>query len=161
VRPIASLDQLSPDEFADAIRPLFEAAAPLASALYEGRPYSSYAALVAAAESLAQRMSVDDQVAVLAAHPRIGANPASLSAHSAREQGSDEPRWVYQQLADLNATYEARFGFRFVVFVNKRPKSAIVEVLKDRLGNSREDELATGLRDMFVIARDRLCSLST
>jgi len=160
VQPIGSLDQLSRDEFAESIRPLFEAAAPLATALYARRPFASYAGLIDAAESLARSMTFDDQAAVLAAHPRIGANATSLSTLSAREQGSDDSPWVYQQLTELNDAYEARFGFRFVVFVNKRPKSAIVEVLKKRLGNSRAEELDTGLRDMFLIARDRYAALT-
>ena len=32
----------------------------------------------------------------------------------------------------LNAEYEERFGFRFVVFVNRRPKSEILDVLRER-----------------------------
>jgi 2-oxo-4-hydroxy-4-carboxy--5-ureidoimidazoline (OHCU) decarboxylase len=63
------------------------------------------------------------------------------------------------QLAELNRAYEARFGFRFVVFVNRRPKSAIVDVLKTRLGRSREAEMETALGDMMAIARDRLPTL--
>jgi 2-oxo-4-hydroxy-4-carboxy--5-ureidoimidazoline (OHCU) decarboxylase len=104
---------------------------------------------------------VTDQVAVLSAHPRIGADPATLSAFSSREQGAEEPRWVYDQLAQLNTEYEARFGLRFVVFVNRRPKAEILTVLMQRLNNSREDELRTGLREMFLIARDRYAAFKS
>ena len=61
-------------------------------------------------------------------------------------------------VAELNEAYEQRFGFRFVVFVNKRAKAEIVNVLRRRLGNNREQELRSGLRDMFLIARDRYAS---
>jgi hypothetical protein len=44
--------------------------------------------------------------------------------------------------------------------VNKRPRSALVEVLRGRLQNSRDTELRTALRDMFLIARDRLNSIA-
>jgi OHCU decarboxylase len=169
VRPIASVNdqQLSPQDFADSIRPLFEAAAPLAEALYSGRPFSSYAALIDRAEALASAMSRNDQVTVLSAHPRIGANPSEVSALSYREQGyaaeagadAAELRRTYARLEALNREYEERFGFRFVVFVNKRPKAEIVEVLEARLHNPPEDELHIGLRDMFRIARDRLAGL--
>ena len=37
---------------------------------------------------------------------------------------------VLAELARLNAEYEARHGFRFVVFVNRRPKAEILEVLQ-------------------------------
>jgi 2-oxo-4-hydroxy-4-carboxy-5-ureidoimidazoline decarboxylase len=83
---------------------------------------------------------------------------------SYREQGytgaSPAEHGVDARLAELNAAYEQKFGFRFVVFVNKRPRAEIVKVLEGRLYNDRGAELATGRREMFLIARDRLCSLS-
>jgi OHCU decarboxylase len=170
VRSIASLNDvaLSRDEFAEGIRPLFEAAAPLAEALYAARPFASYAALIDRAESLANAMPRDQQVTVLSAHPRIGADPAAVSALSYREQGYSaeagtdpvELRETYARVETLNREYEERFGFRFVVFVNRRPKTEIMKVLESRLRNSEPSERATGLREMFLIARDRLATLS-
>jgi 2-oxo-4-hydroxy-4-carboxy-5-ureidoimidazoline decarboxylase len=106
------------------------------------------------------------QIDLVNAHPRIGENPAVVRAQSAlsfREQGydresglpTDERERVQAALAELNLAYEDRFGFRFVVFVNQRPKSEIVEVMRERLHNSRADELETALRELFAIARDR------
>jgi len=169
VRPIESVNEseVTRDEFAEALRPLFEAAEPLAEALYAARPFVSYDELIDSAESLATRMSFEDQVSVLAAHPRIGAPPATVSALSYKEQGyaseaaaDAEIQRVYAELDRLNREYEERFGFRFVVFVNRRPKSEIVGVLNERLRNPRKEELATSLREMFRIARDRLWSLT-
>lgn len=158
------LNGLSRDAFATALRPLFEAAAPLADALYAKRPFGSCAALIDAAEALASEMPLDQQAEVLAAHPRIGADPETVSAISHAEQGyfseagteRAELQRVYARLAELNRAYEERFGFRFVVFVNRRPKAAIIPILEQRLGRSPADELQTGLRNMFAIARDRL-----
>ena len=58
---------------------------------------------------------------------------SDLSPASAREQGDDAAPAVLAELAELNRAYEERFGFRFVVFVNRRPRSAIVPVLRERL----------------------------
>ena len=96
----------------------------------------------------------EQQVALLNAHPRIGATQA-LSTASAQEQGTDGDAAVLEELAELNAAYEAKFGFRFVVFVNGRPRSAIVPVLRKRLQRSREQERATGLDELVAIACDR------
>jgi OHCU decarboxylase len=161
--PVERLNVCGPQDFAEGIRPLFEVA-PLAEALYARRPFASYEQLIDTAENLALSMPDGDQVAVLAAHPRIGANAATMSAASYAEQGyaaeadlsAAELERVYAELAQLNELYEQRFGFRFVVFVNGRPKAAILQVLRDRLQRSRDEELASGLRDMFCIARDRL-----
>jgi 2-oxo-4-hydroxy-4-carboxy-5-ureidoimidazoline decarboxylase len=156
---IADLNELHGDDFATALKPLFEAAGPLAEALYATRPFGSYAELIERAEAIASTLPDAQQVEVVNAHPRIGEHPARISAHSFKEQGYDRPTGedptVLAALAELNAAYEERFGFRFVVFVNKRPKSEILSVLRHRMTNSREAELRTGLRDMFLIARDR------
>lgn len=164
---IEDLNRSSESQFGLALRPLFEAAPSLLRALYVRRPFTSYEHVIDAAESVASFMSPEDQRNLLSAHPRIGANPAEISALSHREQGYDaeaslqraELERVYARLEELNRQYEEHFGFRFVVFVNKRPKSQIVEVLEERLNNAPDAELRSGLRDMFLIARDRLASL--
>jgi 2-oxo-4-hydroxy-4-carboxy--5-ureidoimidazoline (OHCU) decarboxylase len=94
-----------------------------------------------------------DRVEALAHHPRIGA--PNLGGRSAAEQGADADPEVLAELAELNATYEERFGFRFVVFVNRRPRAEIVPVLRERLGRTREEELETGCDELVAIAVDR------
>ena len=49
------------------------------------------------------------------------------------------------ELARLNAEYEARHGFRFVVFVNRRPKAVILEILRVRIDNPTDEELETAV----------------
>ena len=164
--PIAEVNNLPESQFADALRPLFEAAAPLADALYVARPFGSYEELLDTAERLAAQLPRDDQIEVVNAHPRIGANPTAVSEQSYREQGYEAERALaaaevsatYARLQELNDEYERRFGFRFVVFVNRRPKGAIVEVLEERMKRSPDQELATALREMMQIARDRLAT---
>ena len=78
-----------------------------------------------------------------------------LSTRSAAEQGEDADPCLLVDLATLNTAYEAKFGFRFVVFVNRRSKADILEVLRERLERSREEELDTGCRELVAIARDR------
>jgi 2-oxo-4-hydroxy-4-carboxy--5-ureidoimidazoline (OHCU) decarboxylase len=96
-----------------------------------------------------------DRVEALAHHPRIGER--RLSGRSAVEQGEpghEDPE-VLSDLAELNAAYEERFGFRFVVFVNRRPRAEIVPVLRERLGRTRAEELETGCDELVAIALDR------
>jgi len=97
-------------------------------------------------------LSEEEKIATVNAHPRIGEDPARLSRLSLAEQGADQ----VPELERLNADYESRFGFRFVVFVNGRPKSEILKVLRQRLGNDRNQELETGLRAVVDIAASRL-----
>ena len=96
----------------------------------------------------------EDKVAALNAHPAIGQR-AGVSARSAAEQGTDADPAVLDELARLNTAYEDRFGFRFVVFVDRRPKAEILDVLRERIENTPEEELDTGCRELAAIARDR------
>jgi 2-oxo-4-hydroxy-4-carboxy--5-ureidoimidazoline (OHCU) decarboxylase len=106
-------------------------------------------------------MTEDERIAVLNAHPRIGADPASLSALSRREQGGGADTATSRDLAALNDEYERRFGFRFVVFVDGRSKAEIVPVFRERLRRTREDELATGIDEFLAITRDRLMRVTS
>jgi 2-oxo-4-hydroxy-4-carboxy--5-ureidoimidazoline (OHCU) decarboxylase len=136
--------QLSADELAE---------------LFEGR--SRFVELLAQREDpLGHALDVVDQLSeeekheVLDAHPAIG-QKKKLSKHSKAEQGADYHPAVIAELMRLNTEYEARHGFRFVVFVNRRPKTEILEVLKRRIDNPTDEELGTALHELVAIAVDR------
>lgn len=139
----------------------FERAGPLVARLRaEGEgPFASDAEALARARDILDQMSEADQIAVINAHPRIGADPRQVSAESFREQGYDRdttPPEVYLRLARLNEEYEQKFGFRFVIFVNRRSKEAIVPVLEARLRGTRDEERRTALDEIMAIAKDRM-----
>ena len=106
------------------------------------------------AREILHSLSDEEKLEALNAHPAIGARE-ELSARSAAEQGPDSDPAVLAELARLNAEYERRFGFRFVVFVNRQPKAEILEVLRERIERTREQELDTALGALVAIARDR------
>ena len=133
----------------------FERAPLLAEGVGEGDAET----LIRRARDIIAAMAEAQQIAVLNAHPPIGSTTA-LSARSSAEQRASEPadRATLDALVRLNAEYERRFGFRFVVFVAGRSRADIVPVLRARLERSRADELATGIEEFLAIARDRLIS---
>ena len=105
------------------------------------------------AEQVFAELTEQEQREALNAHPPIGAR--NLSQRSATEQGSGGHPAVLTELAYLNQVYEEKFGFRFVIFVDGRPKSDILKVLQQRLERTPEEELETGLHELVAIARDR------
>jgi len=135
--------QLSADELAE----LFEGRTRLVD-LLAAREHP----LDSAPEAIAE-LSEAEKLEALNAHPAIGAR--DLSARSAEEQGLDADPVVQTELAYLNQVYEEKFGFRFVVFVDRRPKLEILEELRSRLERTREEELETALSELVAIARDR------
>jgi 2-oxo-4-hydroxy-4-carboxy--5-ureidoimidazoline (OHCU) decarboxylase len=98
-------------------------------------------------------LTEDEKLEALDAHPAIGAK--KLSDRSAAEQGSDDDPETLAELDRLNRNYEQRFGFRFVIFVNRRPKKEIVPILRERLEHSRDEELDTAVQELVAIAEDR------
>ena len=98
-------------------------------------------------------LSERDKLEALNAHPAIGA--ARLSPRSATEQGGDSDPVILTELAYLNQVYEEKFGFRFVVFVNRRSKAEILGVLRERLERTREEELDAAVEELVAIAEDR------
>jgi 2-oxo-4-hydroxy-4-carboxy-5-ureidoimidazoline decarboxylase len=126
--------------------------------LFEGR--TRLVALLAqredpleAAPEVISELSEREKLEALNAHPAIGSR--DLSKRSAEEQGADADPVILTELAYLNQVYEEKFGFRFVVFVDRRPKAEILEVLRERLERTREEELETALEELVAIARDR------
>jgi 2-oxo-4-hydroxy-4-carboxy--5-ureidoimidazoline (OHCU) decarboxylase len=106
-----------------------------------------------AAPDVISELNEAEKLEALNAHPAIGSR--DLSERSAEEQGTDADPVILTELSYLNQVYEEKFGFRFVVFVNRRPKAEILEVLRERLERSRDEELETALEELVAIARDR------
>lgn len=129
-----------------------EGSTPLAEKVRARGPVTSAAQLVDQMRAVLPTLSEQEKIATLNAHPRIGENPQRLSARSLQEQGGE----ALPELEHLNDEYERRFGFRFVVFVNRRSKREIIEVLRRRLERTRAQELDEGLRAIVDIAADRL-----
>lgn len=157
---VEELNALDTDGFVAALAPLFEGGEPLLRRLADERPFEDEDALFGAARATARGMPDAEQVELLNAHPRIGADPATVSAMSQREQGYDEPpvegqEWVAHELEALNEAYEGLFGFRYVIFVAGRPRADIIPLLESAVRAGRDEELRRGVDDVVFIARDR------
>jgi 2-oxo-4-hydroxy-4-carboxy--5-ureidoimidazoline (OHCU) decarboxylase len=126
--------------------------------LFEGRTtlverLAAHEDPLGSARDVIAALSEEEKLEALNAHPAIGAR--KLSARSEAEQGVDGDPETLAELERLNREYEDRFGFRFVVFVNRRPKRELVPVLQERLQRSREEELNTAVEELVAIAEDR------
>jgi 2-oxo-4-hydroxy-4-carboxy--5-ureidoimidazoline (OHCU) decarboxylase len=114
------------------------------------------------------------QIELVDAHPRLGAPPESVSAMSFVEQGYDreaaanladeavrERDRVAAELDRLNHEYEARFGFRYCVFVAGRSRAELLPGLEAALHEERDSELHRALDAVVDIAADRRHKVST
>ncbi len=155
--------------FVARVGPLFEGAPRFLARLAAAGPFGSDEAMLEQALATALAMPEAEQLELIDAHPRLGAPPGSVSALSFVEQGYDreaadgaaeaERARVAAELARLNDAYEARFGFRYCVFVAGRPRAALLPEMERALGRARGDELSRALRDVVALARDRVRGL--
>jgi adenine deaminase len=105
--------------------------------------------------------SEEEQLALIRAHPDLGEKVGVLTEHSQAEQaglGLDRlPPDEYERFMATNAAYRERFGIPFVVCVREHGSPAsILANAESRLGNAREQEIATALGEIAKIARLRL-----
>ncbi len=165
---IAELDALDEEACRAALSPLFEGAPAFLARLCADRPFGTEARLFERARDIAQAMPESEQIALIDAHPRLGAPPASVSASSFVEQGYDrepgagaghceesERARLAQALDRLNVAYEARFGFRYCVFVAGRSRAELLPGFEAALDADRDAEIARALDAVVDIARDR------
>ena len=155
--PAYELDDVDPAAFTDAVAPLFEGAAAFLGRLAEDRPFGSWERLFERARAIAHALPERDRIELVDAHPRLGAAQASVSAMSHLEQGYNLPaaaaeRETRARLDTLNAAYEARFGFRYCVFVAGRPLAQLVPELEAALDADRNAELDRALDAVVDIA---------
>jgi len=164
-RSVAEIDALPPDECVTALAPLFEGAPRFLARLCAARPLSDAGQLFDVARRIARAMPADEQIELIDAHPRLGAPPGSVSAASFVEQGYDraaaegavtaEGARLAAELERLNAAYEARFGFRYCVFVAGRSRAALVPEYEAALSADPATERARALEAIVDIAADR------
>ena len=149
---------------------LFEGAPRFLDRLAAAGPFDTDDELFATARRIAHAMPEADQVELIDAHPRLGAPPGTVSALSYHEQGYDRGAGtaddalvdVAAELERLNAAYEARFGFRYCVFVAGRPRAALLPGFAAALRPDvdREAELHRALDAVVDIAIDRQRTLT-
>ncbi len=164
-RSVAEIDALTADGCVAALAPLFEGAPRFLSRLCAARPFADADGLFESARRIAHALPIDEQVELIDAHPRLGAPAGSVSAASFAEQGYDresdddastaDRALLAAELERLNTAYEARFGFRYCVFVAGRPRAALVPEFEAALSADPASERARALDAVVDIAADR------
>jgi OHCU decarboxylase len=160
---LAHLNEASEDEFVAALDGIFEHSPWVAARAVAYRPFASRAQLIDCLHSVVQAASVEEQIALIRAHPKLGARggaPTILTSASQREQRragldacTDEE---YSQLLRLNEEYLARFGFPFILAVRGHDPRSIIAACSQRLHNDAMREHQTALEQIGLIAGFRL-----
>jgi OHCU decarboxylase len=138
---------------------VFERSPWIAERAWARKPFRSVDELHAEMTAQIDAASLDEKLALLQAHPDLGARMKMSDASTSEQAGAgldDLTHEEFERLRALNAAYRDRFGFPFLYAVKGSTKHDILRALEARLRSSRDQELAEALRQVARIARFRL-----
>ena len=166
-----TLDQLNAAPAAEAeqmLDGLYEHTPWIAAEALRARPFKSLAQLKHAMAEVLARGTTEQHLALIRAHPELAGKAMvakTLTAESTNEQGKagltectpDE----FARIQQLNADYNARFGFPFILAVRGPRgtglnKQQIIDTFARRLANHPDFERAEALCNIHRIAEIRL-----
>ncbi|MCA1323078.1 allantoate amidohydrolase [Herbaspirillum sp. alder98] len=169
-----TLDQLNTADataFATALHGIYEHSPWIPQRAAAQRPFATLTALKLALQKVVVSATRDEQLGLVRAHPEL-AGKADIAGELTAESTGEQARAglnmctpdEFATLQRLNADYNARFGFPFILAV-KGPtgqglaRSQIIATFTRRLKNQPEDELREALRQIGRIAEMRINDL--
>ena len=165
---IEQLNAATPAEFVALLDGTYEHSPWIAERAAALRPFASLAGLKHALVTVVRDAGTEPQLALIRAHPELAGKAMvskTLTAESTNEQGraglTDCTPEEFARLQQLNADYNARFGFPFILAV-RGPRGLgldrheIIATFARRLGNPVDFEREECLRNIHRIAEIRL-----
>ena len=165
---LQQLNAASAAEAAVMLDGLYEHSPWIAQAALAERPFASLAHLQHAMVKVVEQAGLEAQRSLIRAHPELAGKAMlskTLTAESTHEQGkaglTDCTAAELAQIQTLNADYNAKFGFPFILAVRGPrgtglAKQAIIDTFARRLRHSVEYELGECLRNIHRIVEIRL-----
>jgi len=164
-----TLDELNESDtarFIATLADIFEHSPWVAEGVVASRPFASVDDLHAAMCAVLAAAGAEAQMRLIRAHPQLAGKAAvrgELTAASTSEQrGAGLDQCTPEEFAEitrLNAEYERRFQFPFIVAVKGHTRTNIIANMRSRIDNTREQEVAEALRQIERIAGFRLAAL--
>ncbi|MFG2776860.1 2-oxo-4-hydroxy-4-carboxy-5-ureidoimidazoline decarboxylase [Streptomyces prunicolor] len=128
--------------------------------LLDARPYVTAEDLYSTSDAAMAELTAVDLAEAMAGHPPIG-RPKPGDPTSAREQrgmaGASED--LKSEMLDLNLAYQERFGHVFLICATGRTGEQMRDAVKERIGNSPEQEREIVRTELGKINRIRLARI--
>ena len=158
------VNNLSPEDFAGRFGFLFEHSPWVAEEAAAHRPFETLGGMQAALARALFFATDVQKLAVFRAHPRLADKAAikeGLTKESTSEQASAGLDSLtpeeFARFGELNAAYDARFGFPFIVAVRAAGgKTGVLKAMTERLSNSDIQEQRNALDEVVKIVGLRL-----
>ena len=165
---LAALNAADRAAFVALLEGIYEHSAWIAERAHAQAPFKSLVHLKQALADVVRQASEAEQLGLIRAHPELAGKAMvskTLTAESTHEQGraglTDCTPQEFERLQQLNADYNAKFGFPFILAVRGPrglglPRSEIIATFARRLQHHPDFERAECLRNIHRIAEIRL-----
>jgi OHCU decarboxylase len=156
---IEAVNELDQQAFVETFGAIFEASPHIALDAWARGPFADRAALIEAFDRAAAELSDEDALALLRAHPVLGARGpmAQASQDELASAGlSDVEQERRERLRVDNARYAERFGFPFIIAVRGLGVDDIAAALATRIDGSPDAERVTAMLQVRKIGALRL-----
>jgi OHCU decarboxylase len=138
-----------------------------ARAMTDARPFDDTGSLLLEAERIWHGLEAGEWLEAFAAHPKIGAKKAApAQAERSAEWSKGEQAGmdattdtVREDLAEANRAYEERHGHIYIVCATGRSAGEMLDICRQRLGNTAEIELSIAAEEQRKITGIRLRKL--
>ncbi|HEY8608981.1 MAG TPA: allantoate amidohydrolase [Noviherbaspirillum sp.] len=168
---LEQLNGCSAEAFSAALHGIYEHSPWIPAGAAAARPFASLDALKQALQRTVAAAGEQAQLDLIRAHPELAGKAAIAGALTKESTGEQANAGLHQcspeefeTLHRLNAGYNAKFGFPFILAV-KGPlgtglaRQEIIATFARRVNNGRADEMAEALRQIHRIAELRLNAL--
>lgn len=152
--------------FVAALGGIFEHSPWVAERAFDDRPFASVDALHGAMVATMRAAPRAGQLALIRAHPELAGRAmvrSELTADSTKEQsGAGLTQCTpaeYARLVDLNARYNAKFAFPFILAVKGYDRQGVIAEFARRFERDAEAEFDEALAQIARITRFRLDAL--
>ncbi len=138
---------------------VFENSPWVALRAWDRRPFDSLETLHHAMTETVASASSEEKLALIRAHPDLGARARMSAASEGEPAGAGLDRLTpteFERLHRLNTEYREKFGFPFLYAVKGSGKQQILDALEQRLSGTPDAERATALAQIYRIAQFRL-----
>jgi len=165
---LEALNTASQDRFIQLLDGIYEHSPWIAERAWARRPFATLTALKQALADTVRTATEAEQLGLIRAHPELAGKAMvakTLTAESTNEQGkaglTDCTPEEFARIQQLNADYNAKFGFPFILAV-RGPRGEgltrhqIIDTFARRLAHHPDFERAESLRNIHRIAEIRL-----
>jgi len=138
-----------------------------AQRMVAARPFNSLSTLLESSDRIWWSLTTADWLEAFHSHPKIGEKQAVAAVAPEAQQWSEAEQAGTREataettaaLAELNETYERKFGYIFIVCASGKSSEEMLAILRARLPHNKDEELRIAAAEQTKITELRLRKL--